>query len=180
MFWNDKFRGKHNLRSDAEVNITCDHALYYVVATAQIFDSICVRPLCTYSGLRFLTFKSLTDLLNAFKKLLSFRRHVSCYGKHKKRPEVIVLTFDQSQENTKIWYEYGHFNQHLYQAFPFPRKAWLQVKGTVAQCHLLSDVILSAWNLKKFTNFFKFVVFVGKEWCFIIWSIRLVIPQKSL
>ena len=38
-----------------------------------------------------------------------------------------------------------------------------------AQCHLLSDVILSAWNLKKFTNFFKFVVFVGKEWCFIIW-----------
>ena len=40
------------------------------VATAQIFDSICVRPLCTYSGLRLLTFKSLTDLLNAFKKLL--------------------------------------------------------------------------------------------------------------
>ena len=38
-----------------------------------------------------------------------------------------------------------------------------------AQCHLLSDVILSAWNLKMFTNFFKFVVFVGKEWCFIIW-----------
>ena len=36
-------------------------------------------------------------------------------------------------------------------------------------CHLLSDVILSAGNLKKFTNFFKFVVFVGKEWCFIIW-----------
>ena len=35
--------------------------------------------------------------------------------------------------------------------------------------HLLSNVILSAWNLKKFTNFFKFVVFGGKEWCFIIW-----------
>ena len=38
-----------------------------------------------------------------------------------------------------------------------------------ALCHLLSDVILSAWNLKKFTNFFKFAVFVGKECCFIIW-----------
>ena len=37
------------------------------------------------------------------------------------------------------------------------------------QCHLLSDVILSAWNVKKFTNFFKFVILVGKEWCFIIW-----------
>ena len=41
--------------------------------------------------------------------------------------------------------------------------------GLKAQCHLLSDVILSAWNLKKFTNFFKFVIFVGKGWCFIIW-----------
>ena len=38
-----------------------------------------------------------------------------------------------------------------------------------ALCHLLGDVILSARNLKKFTNFFEFVVFVGKEWCFIIW-----------
>ena len=47
--------------------------------------------------------------------------------KPEKRPEVIVLTFDQSQENTKIWYEYVRFNQHLYRAFPFPRKAWLQV-----------------------------------------------------
>ena len=40
------------------------------IAKAQFFDSICVRSLCTYSGLRLLTFKSLTDSLNAFKKLL--------------------------------------------------------------------------------------------------------------
>ena len=99
-----------------------------LVATAQIFDSICVRPLCTYSGLRLFTFKSLTDLLNAFKKLL-YLSDAICFMlcKPEKRPEVIVLTFNQSQENTKIWYEYVRFNQHLYRAFPFPRKAWLQV-----------------------------------------------------
>ena len=38
-----------------------------------------------------------------------------------------------------------------------------------AQFHLLNDVMSSTWNSKKFTNFFYFVPFVGKEWCFIIW-----------
>ena len=53
-----------------------------------------------------------------------------------------------------------------------PREYWANFRfiGTLkTHCHLLRDVILPAWNLKKFTNFFKFVVFMGKEWCFIIW-----------
>ena len=37
------------------------------------------------------------------------------------------------------------------------------------RCRLLSDVILSAQNLQGFKDFFKFVVFAVKEWCFIIW-----------
>ena len=54
------------------------------VATAQIFDSIRVKPLCTYSALRLLSFKSLTDLLNAFKKLLYLSD--AMFHKPEKRP----------------------------------------------------------------------------------------------
>ena len=44
--------------------------------------------------------------------------------KPEKRLEIIVLTFDQSQENTKIWYEYARFNQLTFlSGFSFPPKS---------------------------------------------------------